>query len=265
MAAAYIEFDGIASSQYGLYIATPPSHRMPDKIIDEYTIPGRSGSVISDFGLYNNVERSYEVSFGKDFDTKYYYNNINAITRWLAKPRGYAKLTDTYMGSAYQYNALFKGGAEFTNILGMGGTGTITFECEPYKYRTNGMTLANRALGSLSGGYKRHTITNPTGLPARPIIKVTTNNTKFEVNIAENTENEVDMVFALPSGITTVYIDSNTGEVYHITSGGAWRNMSNRVTMISSIGFPILGEGGTTIRVTSPVTKVEVAPRWWEI
>lgn len=130
-----IIFNGISSKDVGIHVETYPDYVAPQREYQTVEIPGRHGKYLLSSGVFPNVERSYQISFGDEYKTV--ENKQRTVASWLMSPDGYARLEDAYEPGYFRM-AVFQGPLEIANIYNHGGRATITFDCLPQRYLTVG-------------------------------------------------------------------------------------------------------------------------------
>lgn len=156
-----LTFDGIVSTDYGVYITGEGVYNAPQRAAEVVAIPGRNGAFIQDLGRFDNIQVTYTAGvFGTDQAN--FAAKIDAFRNALASRYGYCRLEDEYHQDEYR-EAAFLGGLE-VDPAGRSNAGefSITFECKPQRFLKTGETAAAVA----SGG----TLTNPTAFDALPLI-----------------------------------------------------------------------------------------------
>jgi len=247
-----ITYNGVNTELVGIKVWTAPSYEIPERDIEAYHVPGRSGDLIVDYGSYKNVERTYTISKGdesQDFATL-----AAAIRGWMGNPATYARLEDTYEPLYYRI-ALGAKAQMINNVLNHAALAEITFTCKPQRFLKTGDTAITVVNGSTRSG----SALNPTKYEAKPLIIVygsgngtlTVNNTAAGTNFSiqiKNLNSQYPMT-----------IDCELQDCY--TSQG---NASPNVTL--SAGFPYLPNGQNVFQsTTTQITKVEVVPKWWTV
>lgn len=162
-----LTFGGVNSADYGVYISGEGVYNTPARAVELTQIPGRNGAIPVDLGRWENIEITYPCGmFGSDQTdfAQNYSDFINAI----ASQKGYQRLEDTYHPDEFR-QALFVSGVE-TKPIGFGQAGEfeLVFNCKPQRFLKSGET----AIAITSGD----TITNPTEIPASPILEVNITN-----------------------------------------------------------------------------------------
>ena len=250
MGAVIYNGESTEDQRYDLKVWSPPDYEIPERDIEEYHVPGRSGSLIVDYGSYKNVDRSYTISCG-DGSTSF-ITLARRISIWChtVPSYTYSILQDTYEPAYYRL-ALPPKVESITNLLDQAAMATVTFSCKPQRFLISGDTV--QTFTTFNSSTK---ITNDTQFSSKPIIKVyggdgssgtVTFKSKYTVSIS-----------SLKGNNTAVVIDSELMDCYYGTT-----NANNLVTM--SNGFPLLEPGDNKIEKTGAVSKVEVIPKWWVI
>lgn len=240
-----ITYNGVNTESVGIKVWTAPSYEIPERDVEAYHVPGRSGDLIVDYGSYKNVDRPYTISMGdesQDFDTL-----AAAIRGWMGNPATYARLEDTYEPLYYRI-ALGAKTQMINNVLNHAALAEITFTCKPQRFLKTGDTKVTIAFTDDSGS-----ILNPTAHNARPLIIIYgSNNATGTVTVNGY---QISVSSLSTAGIT---VDSEIQDCY---SGST--NKNSVITLAS--GFPILSPGSNSITRTGSVTTVEVVPKWWTV
>lgn len=135
-----IIFNGVSSLSLGIHVETFPNYVAPQKTYETFTVPGRHGTLCLPTGTFENVERTYEISFGKHVRGKpitYFTEMATKVAQWLMSGEGYVRLEDGYEPDYYRM-AVYSGGLDIENILNQGGRATITFDCMPQRFLKEG-------------------------------------------------------------------------------------------------------------------------------
>lgn len=193
-------FGGHDSYKYcKLYIEKRPAPSIPQRDITKTHVPGRSGDVLQDNGCFLNVTRTYKVGCS-DIDGN--FENIKKMVSQI----GYQMLTDTYDPLFYRFGAVLNETAFEEDLLNVGHASLI-FDCEPFKYDITGknawtVSTSSSALTKLNNKY------DYTALP-RFYVTATAGTT---VTIMVNSKS---FAFKMPTGFTTVNIDSRSQACYN--------------------------------------------------
>ena len=224
------------SWDFGLRVEKLPTIGSPKRRVTAITVPGRSGNLHIDEGVYESYTQPYECYFHGKAPTA---EVTHAIRTWLMSGSGPRKLTDEYDPKHY-HMATFIGPLDVANILNRYGRCTITFEVDPRAYLRSGtepirFTAPNR-------------LSNLTGYPAQPLIRMEYSG-EGELTVGDRTVKLYDTA----SG--ELYIDCETMDAY--------RGEENMNRLIGCEKFPVLAPGANDISWTGGIQAVEITPRWW--
>lgn len=158
-----LTFDGLVSTDYGVYITGEGVYNAPQRAAEVVAIPGRNGAFIQDLGRFDNIQVTYTAGvFGTDQAN--FAAKVDAFRNALASRYGYCRLEDEYHADEYR-EAAFLGGLE-VEPAGRSNAGefSITFECKPQRFLKTGETAVTVTSGD--------TLTNPTAFDAQPLLEV---------------------------------------------------------------------------------------------
>lgn len=139
------------STSSGRYYKTQPiNFPTPEKDIDTFKVPGRSGALLVDYGSYRNVEIAAEIAIQakapQTFLTLY-----DALKAAMMSQSGYQRLEDSLYSGEYRMARAV--GVEMKQTDSMNGTATVTFDAKPQRYFSNGetelFTIEPGAVGAL--------------------------------------------------------------------------------------------------------------------
>lgn len=266
-----LQFDGIDSLEYGIYITGEGAYNAPERAVEMLTIPGRNGALALDQGRFENIEVTYKAGcFAKnqsDFAEK-----IAAFRNALASRYTYKRLTDTYNDDEFRLG-LYKSGLELKPVAYVSAAEfSITFECKPQRFLISGeseysfitsyqgltdensVQLQDENGNDIEGGVGlSSTIQNPTLFDAKPLLIVTGPGT---VTIGS----QIITITGIPN-TTTLYIDCDTMEIY-TNNGGAIAGASSFVSF-NTKDFPVIPAGNSGFAYTTQNAKI--IPRFWRI
>lgn len=199
-----LEFGGINSADYGVYITGEAVYNAPERSVEMVDVPGRNGAVLIDNGRFENIEVTYPAGIPGtnqgDFAEK-----LSEFKNAVLSQKGYQRLTDEYNPSEYRL-ATYISGLEVDAVEGQQGTVgefELKFNCKPQRWLTSGETAVTVADGD--------TLTNPTLFDAEPLLEVegygTIGFNGFLINLDNAVFGNVDVV----SGVS--YPDSNMVEI----------------------------------------------------
>lgn len=157
-----LTFDGVDSTQYGVYITGEAVYNAPMRDVEMIEIPGRNGAYALDKGRFTNIEVTYPAGiYGKDESE--FAQAISDFRNALCSRKGYCRLTDGYNSNEYRM-AVYSSGLEVSPAQLKAGQFDITFECKPQRFLTSGETEQTVTSGA--------TITNPTLFDSHPLLLV---------------------------------------------------------------------------------------------
>ena len=157
-----LEFDGVSSGTYGVYITGEAVYNAPERDVDMVTIPGRNGTFAIDSGRFENIEVSYPAGIFADTEADF-RQAISDFRNFLCSKKGYVRLTDEYNPDEYRM-AIYKSGLEVEPAQLRAGQFDIVFDCKPQRFLTSGETKVTMTSGQ--------SITNPTLFDSQPMLEV---------------------------------------------------------------------------------------------
>lgn len=231
-----IKWAEISSDAVQVIVERYPTRTYPQKKLLVTSIPGKNGDVVEDQGAYENYSQAYQVYLSADAEGLPHI--AKAAASWLAGPKGYQRLEDSYTPDTFRL-AYFEGPMDIENILNRFGRGTISFNCDPRRFLCVGeIPLVFTEPGS---------ITNETPFPALPLIEI---------------EGAGDIVFTV--GNTQVQIQELEGSItLDSESQNAYNGSENLNGSILADEFPVLLQGENAVSWTGSVSSVKITPRWW--
>lgn len=133
-----LTFDNKTSREYGVYITGEAVYNAPERAVEMISIPGRNGAFALDQGRFENIEVSYPAGIFAENETDF-AQAVSDFRNFLCSKRGYCRLTDEYNPNEYRM-AVYKSGLEVDPAQLRAGEFTITFECKPQRWLTDGET-----------------------------------------------------------------------------------------------------------------------------
>lgn len=266
-----LEFDGVNSLDYGIYITGEAVYNAPERVIEMVNIPGKNGALAIDQGRFGNIEVTYKA--GCFADSQYdFAEKVSDFRNALASRFTYKRLEDEYNIDEYRLG-LYKSGLEVEAVeYHRAGEFEITFDCKPQRFLIDGespynfvsnyedlldensVQLANENNIDIEGGTTLSSnIVNPTMFPSRPLITATGSG---DIGIGNQIITITDI-----SDSTKIYIDCESMEIYTM-AGGIISGASSHVTFNSN-DFPEIPVGASGFTYTTQA--VEIIPRWWRI
>lgn len=219
MAVNYLIFDGVKSSDYGIYISGEALFSAPKRDAEMISIPGRNGSFLLDNNRYENIQVTYP-AFCYSSTYSGFISSIANFRNAIASKVGYKRLTDTFHTTEYRMGAFLEGLEVDAIKYNSGATFDIVFECKPQRFLTSGesaVTVANNG-----------TITNPTLYDASPLLEV-----EGYGNIAFNGYS-IDIENATLGYAVLVNSGSATGSTWSTVLSSNYFNTGNTITIGAS-------------------------------
>lgn len=158
-----LTFGGVNSGDYGIYITGEAVYNAPARAVEMIQVPGRNGDIALDLGHYENLNVDYPAGvFAADSED--FARKISEFRNAIVSQKGYQRLSDTYNPDEYRM-ALYSSGLEVNPVkYNSAGEFTLSFNCKPQRWLTEGETEITVA----SGG----TLTNPTLYESSPLIAI---------------------------------------------------------------------------------------------
>ena len=239
----YLNFGGIDSSIYGVYISSGGAFKAPVRAVELIPIPGRNGDIIIDQGRFENIEVTYPAGIF-DSHQESMPERLKTFRNALVSKIGYQRLWDSYNPSEFRLAAL----SSEIDVEGISqnrlGTFELIFTAKPQRFLVSGETAISIASGK--------GITNPTPFNSRPLIHLVGYG---QVSIGS-------YIFTI-SGTTSLdmYVDCETMEAYSVNGG----IITPRNSVLGASEFPQLLPGANNITYAGTITSFEIVPRWWII
>lgn len=250
-------YDGTSLSSFGFCIANTPQFNITKRSFETVPIVGMDGVAISDNGIYEAVEMTYEVN---SIPYRVPYSNSSALYRFLAEwlnvwDGNFKILRDTY-NEGYFYKAICTKIEPITEIANKCLKTSITFTRQPFLYSDDGQksVAIDAAENETMVSFTLH---NPENFNSQPYIKIYGEGAIYvDINGKK---------FNILSGISEyIEIDSEIKHAHHDN----W-NYNN---YIDCDYMPELIPGENSIKVkgiydnntskTGKCTRVEIIPRW---
>ena len=241
----YFTYDGVQSSTYGVWISGEDTFAAPDRDVEIVQVPGRNGTLTLDNGRYNNVTLTYPCFMTGDF-----LSGFSTFKGAIFSKVGFLQLADTYHPGGFRLARITKGTKPKPGPYNKSAKFTLTFDCYPQFYLTDGQsytTVANNG-----------TISNQTNYNALPIIQIAFSSTTRNGTV---TVNGRTITITGAEG-SPLYIDCETQNAYR-TSSSTQISQNGKITLGSD--FPFLKPGSNTVSYTGNISSVKLMPRWWTL
>lgn len=233
-----LEFDGVSSRTYGVYITGEAVYNAPERDVEMITIPGRSGSFALDNGRFENITVTYPAGIFAETEAEF-REAISEFRNFLCSRKGYVRLQDEYNPDEYRM-AVYKSGLEVEPVMLKAGEFEITFDCKPQRWLTSGETAIDVTSGD--------TITNPTLFEASPLLEVTGNG---DINLGDELiqANISTLGWGIVGGMTW---DKQTGDVTYTIENTDYYNAGDDIKVDKlywNVAF-----GSSTIQIMRTLT-----------
>lgn len=246
----YIEFGGVKSSDYGIYVSGEGTFNAPERDVELIEIPGRNGDFSLDKGRFKNITVTYPV-FNYETNLTDFRTRLSDFRNALKSKLGYQRLEDTFHPDEYRM-ATFVDMIDVNPVMyNTASTIELTFNCKPQRFLKSGET----AQAVASGG----TITNPTLFESSPLLMargygdISFNNRTVTIN------NTVvgDTILLQPfSGTVSAYEDYgdglvNTGDTITVAQGSRVKytlKFKNGIDLIGVIVGDLTGKPFTVTK-----------------
>lgn len=246
----YIEFGGVKSSDYGIYVSGEGTFNAPERDVELIEIPGRNGEFSLDKGRFKNITVTYPV-FNYETNLTDFRTRLSDFRNALKSKLGYQRLEDTFHPDEYRM-ATFVDMIDVNPVMyNTASTIELTFNCKPQRFLKSGET----AQAVASGG----TITNPTLFESSPLLMargygdISFNNSTVTIN------NTVvgDTILLQPfSGTVSAYEDYgdglvNTGDTITVAQGSRVKytlKFKNGIDLIGVIVGDLTGKPFTVTK-----------------
>ncbi|MCT6888942.1 MAG: phage tail protein [Lactobacillus sp.] len=242
-------YQGKSSADLGIMVQFPadPIYAVPD--INATHIPGRSGDFLEDDNSYQNVTKTFNIIVNRPLDITQFDWEREFID-WLASPRIQGKRQYEYLqfdiDPQYAYKAIvttsptINWDQQTPNL----GTGQITFYCEPFEYRVNGISYIDLP--------ENGTVYNRESMIAVPNWHFLTKGS-FVLTV-----NELSYQFDNLNG--EFWLNGDTGDTTD-EKGALFNNQTHFPNLLPPELLP--GENNISLTAESGIiTKVEYMPRW---
>lgn len=158
-------FGSISSKDYDVYITQESAYDAPERDVEFIDIAGRNGAYVLDKGRFLNIQVSYKCGIAGE-DSNVFKERIRTFRNALASQIGYHRLTDDYHDTRYR-EAIFTDGINVKMADRQAGEFTVTFNCKPQRFRTDGESRHPIYEGTT---VQNTSIFNPTRFDAQPLI-----------------------------------------------------------------------------------------------
>lgn len=232
-----IIFDGINTQEKQIVVYGGNVDEIAERDVKTVTVPGRNGVLHFDNGRFGERKQTYLAYLpGDNYPARIGY----ARTVFGRRGKGYKRLEDTFNADVFSLASFDDAMKPESMAFRTMGLTELSFSCRPERFLRIGEQLIT-ASGAV-------TVANPTGLPAKPLIRVYGTGGVLTVGAEVITISTIDGYVDLDCDICDAFKGST--------------NCNQNVTLGS---FPVFDEGTTGISWTGGITSVEITPRWWKL
>ena len=232
-----IIFDGYNFEDYSVVVSGSGTWNMPERLTQKDNVYGRHGALITDAGMFDNIEIPYPAWIARDFAEKY-----EAFSRMMALHTDkYYRLEDSYHPDYYRQARVVPGIIPKPGTLNRSGEFTVAFDCKPQKWLRSGEEVLEIS--------ERLELFNMTGYEAKPLIAIPSG---ASVTITDEDGNAASLETA-NFGLETTY-DADIEESI------VWRSYVNEY--VTQVGTISLKPGKNIITCTAPI---KLTPRFYVI
>lgn len=224
-------FDTSTSAAY--YKLQPINFPTPEKDVETFEVPGRSGDLLIDYGSYKNVELTVEIAIDgaavdSDFITLY-----DALRAAVMVQNGYQRLEDSLYPNEYRVARAVK--CERNQSDTQSGKAVFTFDAKPQRYLTSGdvsqLTPESHMTSQYVMGLGKD-ILNSTALDMMRVAGVSNyeNREYMALNMS---------AYTAPTDSFKIYYPEGFTSILKPTGGGVY---SDRIALLTCTGSPLINE-----------------------
>ena len=250
-------YNGTDLRTIGFFITTPPKFQIAKRNFDFTSVYGKNGAVITDNGVFDNVEMQFEVSsYPYVIPNENSSELVRAFAEWLTVWDGEYKIfRDTY-NPGYFTKAICTGVETIEEVAPLCLSTTINFSRVPFWYSDLGQEIIRPKLTSTQTAEIE--IYNPENYTAEP--KITIINEGSTVNALTLTVNGGRTLNILGTSYDRIILDAEKQSAYF----NNYKNLAN--SRISCVKFPELKSGWNVIKLSATATgafsAVEIVPNF---
>lgn len=287
-------YNGNDLTEFGLFVSGGGTYNAPEKDYTKVSVPGRNGDLVFFNNRFMNIEVEYEAIIvperavaSKVGGSLTYENCTSAIRNLLLSTNGYVKIKDDYHPDEYRLG-IFTGPIEFDTIYLEAGMVTLTFECQPQRFKDGeagkDIIFINVGTDPSSGGVT-NTVINNSAFNAKSLIKLTrkrgAEGSSYPYGLIIINGKEIDISNESNNlSAVDIYIDLETYDCYTKTVIGSKVELVslNNIVTVKDFDWPyfIPGTNHITIsrrdnadsyaaRSAHNIGTVTITPRWWDL
>lgn len=251
-------YNGTDLRTIGFFITTPPKYQIAKRSFDFTSVYGKNGGVISDNGVFDNVEMQFEVnSYPYIVPNENNAELVRAFAEWLTVWDGEYKIFRDSYNPGYFTKAICTGIEPIEEVAPLCLSTTINFSREPFWYNDLGQEIIRPKLTSTQNAEIE--VYNPENYTAEPLIKIINTGSKIKPLTLSVNDSPILMITKETSQ-DHIELDSTEQSAYF----NAKTNLAN--SYISCTQFPLLLPGLNTIKLSSTeanaFTTLEIKPNF---
>lgn len=230
--------EGVNTLERGIVIYGGNVDEVAARSVEALTVPGRNGVLHMDNGRWEERRQEYLAYLpGDNYPARIAYARL----AFGMVPKGYQRLEDSFNTDVFSLATFEDAMAPESMAFRTSGLCTLAFQCRPERFLRIGEQRI-RATGAI-------TLANPSGLPARPLIRV------YGSGAGQLLVG--DLIIYILRITDYVDIDSDLCDCF--------RGSVNCNGDVKIQTFPTLKEGKTGVSFTGSISAVEITPRWWTL
>lgn len=233
----FLVVDGTPLSDFRSFVASSNWLDVPEKKVDVFEIPGRSGGLEIPQNAWK--QKKYKVACYSDGGT---IKSVSAVMAYLNSRKTKIRIEEAQYPDEFRRGSFYNA-FELDQSDHFNASYELDFVCDPQRWLKSGEEKIETAADMQ--------IYNPTYYAALPLLRIYGTG---EVGIGNDT-----LKILKADGYTDIDCDSQ--EAY---KDDASVNCNPNVETTGD-SFPVLNPGLTGIKLGSGITKVEIIPRWWTI
>lgn len=233
--ADWLEFNGVLSTDLGVYMAEPPSVTVAAERVHAEQVPGRDGDLEISDDAYDPIALSV-LCYCRDL------SRLDEIAGWL-RGRGWLRLGNR-PGERYKARAVTQ--VQFDTLVRgrENRTFEVLFDCQPHRY-------VYPEAADIEPATSGTVVTNPGNTWSAPKIRVEGTG---DVRVTVGTQ-----LIELQGLLDGAVVDSEFMDVLNLTESA----FLNDLAVIDE--FPRLEHGPNIITWSGTVSKITITPRWRNI
>lgn len=240
----YLIFDGIKSSDFGVFISGEGTFNSPARKGTVVSIPGRNGDLFMDEDSFENIPGKYPAFIGTKSESDF-RDKLSAFKSEILSRGNYKRLEDTYHPDEFRL-AIYKSGLEVDpKHYNRAGEFELEFDCKPQRFLVSGETPQTFTSSGM--------ITNPELFSAAPLLEI----------VGTGLITIGDYSLRIDANPGTIYVDADIVEAYSISGGSLVSENGN--VIYTDHKPPRIAPGNVSVTLGAGITSVIITPRWWRL